>query len=319
MRITSYLIAAAMTVGIASGAMAQTIGIATTPAGSFTNSTGTAIATAVVEHAGIQARVQPQAGNVHTGVQAGAVEFAIDNYYEVIFAVDAREEYAGQPKADNLRVAAELLPLFVSFMVNKDSGINTIADLKGKRISTGYGSQKAVDRIVRMYLATAGLTYDDVQGVPAQNVVAAADDFKAGKTDAFVFALGSAKVKEVAASVGGLKLVDADGSDEAVARAVQIIPGAFPVKMDPSPRIEEIRQPTTVYGADLILFTGANVADDIVYKVVKAMHDNKEQMAGIFPVLNNFKPDQMAKQFDGIAYHPGARKYYEEIGIWPAN
>jgi TRAP transporter TAXI family solute receptor len=193
MNISKWLLAAAVVVGTTAAGLAQTVGIATTPPGSFTNSTGTAIATVVVDAAGVQARIQPQAGNVHTGVEAGAIEFALDNYYEIFFAVEATEEYAGKQKAENLRVAAQIMPLFVAFMVQKDSDIKNVADLKGKRISTGYGSQKAVDRIVRMYLATAGLSYDDVKGVPAQNVVAAADDFKAGKTDAFVFALGGAK------------------------------------------------------------------------------------------------------------------------------
>lgn len=318
MKLGRHFMAIVVALSVSSTAFAQTIGIATTPAGSFTNSVGTAIATVVVEHAGIQARVQPQAGNVHTGVQAGAVEFAIDNYYEVLFAVNGTEDYSGQPKAENLRVASQLLPLFVAFMVNKDSNIRSVADLKGKRISSGYGSQKAVDRIVRMYLATAGLTYDDVVQVPAQNAVAAADDFKAGKTDAFLFAVGSAKVKEVAASVGGLKMLAADGGEEAKARADKVIPGAYPVTMNPNPKNEEILEPTVVYGADLILFVNKDVPDDTVYKVVKAMHDNKAQMAGIFPVLNGFKPDEMGKHFEGIDYHPGAKKYYEEAGIWTA-
>lgn len=319
MIIGKWLLAAAVIVGTATAGLAQTVGIATTPPGSFTNSTGTAIATVVVEAAGVQARIQPQAGNVHTGVEAGAVEFALDNYYEVFFAVEATEEYAGRPKAGNLRVAAQVMPLFVAFMVQKDSDIKSIADLKGKRISTGYGSQKAVDRIVRMYLATAGLTYDDVTGVPAQNVVAAADDFKAGKTDAFVFALGGAKAKEVAASVGGLKLIAADGGDEAKKRGEAIVPGVYPVTMQPNPAREEIIEPTTVYGADLILFTGKDVADDTVYKVVKAMHDTKDKMASIFAPLAAFDPKDMAKPFKSIDYHPGAKKFYQEIGIWPAN
>lgn len=303
---------------MAAGAQAQTVGIATTPAGSFTNSTGTAIATVAVEHEGVQARVQPQAGNVHSAVNAGAVEFGLDNYYNVLFAAQGVEDYAGEPPAGSIQVAARVLPLQLVIMARADSDIRTIADLEGMRIGSGFGAQKAVDRAVRMYLATAELDYDDMQVVPAQNVVAAADDFKAGRTDAFLFALGSGKVQEVAASVGGLRVLSSDDGDAAVARARALVPGVDPMVIQPDPALPGVDAPTTIYGADIILMVNAGVDEDAVYKVVKAMHENAEQMGGIFPALKTFEADRMARSYEGLDYHPGARRYYEEAGIWPA-
>ena len=227
-------------------AQAQTYGLATTPSGSFTNSTGTAIATVAVEHGDVQMRVQPQAGNVHNAVNAGGVEFGLDNYYNVLFAAQGIEDYAGQPPSGNIQIAARVLPLQLVIMARADSDIRTIADLRGRRIASGFGAQLAVDRAVRMYLATAGLSYDDMEVVPAQNVVAAADDFRAGRTDAFLFALGAGKVQEVAAGVGGVRVLSSDSSAEAVDRARALVPGVDPIIVNPSPAYPGVDEPTTI-------------------------------------------------------------------------
>lgn len=303
---------------LAGSAGAQTYGVATTPPGSFTNSTGTAIATVAVEHADLQLRVQPQAGNVHNAVEAGGVEFGLDNYYNVLFAAQGVEDYAGQTPATHIQIAARVLPLQLVIMARADSDIHSIADLRGHRIASGFGAQLAVDRAVRMYLATAGLTYDDMDTVPAQNVVAAADDFRAGRTDAFLFALGSGKVQEVAAGVGGVRVLASDSSDEAVARARALVPGVDPITVQPNPAYPGVEEPTVIYGADIILMVNDRTPEDVVYGVVQAMHDNAEQMGSLFPPLRGFDPARICRAYDGLDYHRGARRYCEENGLWAA-
>lgn len=312
----TFAAAAAATSLLFGMAQAQTVGIATTPSGSFTNSTGTAIATVAVEHQGVQARVQPQAGNVHSAVNAGGAEFGLDNYYNVLFAAHGIEDYAGQTPTENIQIAARVLPLQLVFMARADSDIRTIEDLRGRRIGSGFGAQLAVDRAVRMYLATAGMTYDDMSLVPAQNVVAAADDFRAGRTDGFLFAMGAGKVQEVAAGVGGVRVLSSDDSAEAIARARELVPGVDPILIQPGPGNLGVEEPTVIYGADIILMVNNRVPEDTVYRVVRAMHENAAQMAGIFPALNAFDPARMGRAYEGLDYHPGARRFYEEAGIW---
>lgn len=309
---------ALLAIGAGAAAQAQTYGVATTPSGSFTNSTGTAIATVAVEHSGVQMRVQPQAGNVHNAVNAGAVEFGLDNYYNVLFAAQGIEDYAGQAPTDNIQIAARVLPLQLVVMARADSEIRTLADLRGLRIGSGFGAQLAVDRALRMYLATAGLTYDDMQVVPAQNVVAAADDFRAGRTDAFLFAMGAGKVQEVAAGVGGVRVLSSDSSDEAVARARALVPGVDPIVVEPGPASLGVEAPTTIYGADIILMVNDRTPEDVVYGVVQAMHDHAGQMGTLFPPLREFEPARICRAYDGLDYHAGARRYCEENGLWAA-
>ena len=59
-------------------------------------------------------------------------------------------------------------------------------------------------------------------------------------------------------------------------------------------------------------------SDDVVYKLAKMMHDHKEELAANFGGLNGFDPDRMAKDLGPAQYHPGAIKYYKEIGALAA-
>ena len=97
--------------------------------------------------------------------------------------------------------------------------MKTIADLKGKRVALGYSAMRTIDLLTAM-LATAGLTEKDVKPVLVPNVVRGADDFASGAADMFFFAFGAPKVREVDASVGGIRVLDIDEKGMAAARKV---------------------------------------------------------------------------------------------------
>jgi hypothetical protein len=153
--------------------------------------------------------------------------------------------------------------------------------------------------------------------VLAPNVSRSVDDFIAGKTDAFFFALGSAPVKQASATVGGLRVLPIDDSPEAVARIKKILPGAYVMKVTPAPNLDGITAPTNVVAFDLVFFTRADVPDETVYAVTKALHDNKQDLVATFRPMALFQPDHMAKPVDQVPFHPGALNYYRDIGIAP--
>ena len=64
------------------------------------------------------------------------------------------------------------------------------------------------------------------------------------------------------------------------------------------------------------LITGAHVADDIVYQVVKTVYENKAALAKAFGVFNRLVPDKMPAAHS-VPYHPGAIRWYQEKGLWP--
>jgi TRAP transporter TAXI family solute receptor len=300
---------------LACAAQAQTVGIVTTPAGSFSNSAGQAIAKALVDKAKLRAIVQAQATTGFEEVESGAADFNVSNSFDATFFATGTGDYEGQGKRPAMRYVGALIPYRVALHVRADSGIKTIADLKGKRVSSDFNAQKTIARIIEAHLANAGLTYKDVVKVPAPNVVREAEDFMSGKIDVLFFALGSAAIKQANASVGGLRVLEVDTSPAAMKRTEALLPGAYVMQVAPSPAIEGITKPTHLIAFDMTLITNSKVSDDVAYRVAKALHDNKPDLVATFPPFALFQPQNMAKPLLGVPFHPGAIKYYKEIGL----
>jgi TRAP transporter TAXI family solute receptor len=303
---------------LAGSASAQTLGMITTSPGSLSHSISTAVSKVLVDHAGLQARVQAQGATPGVSLAAGAGDLAMINTFDAVFLVTGTGDYEdGGPKPD-LRLVGKIVPLLNALHVREDSQIRTIRDLKGKRIGSGFHAQKTLERVTLSHLANGGMTYDDVSTVPAPNVIRAADDFGTGRTDAFIFAVGAAKVKEISVKVGGLRVVAMDGSPEAVARAAKIMPGGYALKVKPSPSMMGVDREMDVLVFDFFLSTHKKVPEDVVYKITKAVHDNKTDLASTFVPLREFDPAQMAFPVPApLEYHPGAIRFYKEAGMWP--
>jgi TRAP transporter TAXI family solute receptor len=201
--------------------------------------------------------------------------------------------------------------------VRADSDIKSIAGLKGKRVAGGFNAQKTIRRIIAAHLANAGLTYKDVQEVLTPNVSRSADDFTAGKTDALFFALGSAAVKQAAAALGGLRVLPIDASPAALARMQEVLPGSYVLEVKPSPAIDGLKEPTKVVAFDMVFFTQPTMKEEIAYAVTKALHQNKEALTATFRPFGLLDPSKMAKPVQGVEFHPGALRYYREVGLVP--
>src|SRR5438105_10348673 len=300
---------------VATAAQAQTIGIITTPAGSFSNSAGQAMAKVLVEKAKLRAVVQAQASTGFEEVETGAADFNVSNSFDGTFYASGTGEYQGQGPKPAIRYAGALIPYRVAMHVRADSPIKSIADLKGKRVSSDFNAQKTIGRIIEAHLANAGLRWNDVTRVPTPNVVRQAEDFMSGKVDVLFFALGSAAIKQANASVGGIRVLEVDTSPDAMKRSQALLPGAYVMQVAPNPALDGITKPTSLIAFDMVLITNAKVSDDVVYSVAKALHDGKEDLVATFPPFALFQPQNMAKSLEGVPLHPGAMKYYREIGI----
>jgi TRAP transporter TAXI family solute receptor len=319
-RRTAILTVSAMAVAaltFAAPASAQIYSLGTGKQGFFTYSAGAAIAK-VAADGGLNLRISPFGGTSAyvPGVNAGEQQFGLANELEAHYAVTGTVIDAGKPQP-NLRVVAVLTPLYSEFFVAKNSPIKTIADLKGKRVPTGYASQRVLDELTKGTLANGGLSYTDVQPVPVPNVVGGADEFAKGKADVFMFALGSGKVSEVDAQVGGVRVLEIDHSKEAMDRLRKFIPVAYAIQVQPGKGRAGVDAPTWVYAYDYLVLANDKVADDVVYKLTKLMHDHKAELAANFGALGGFDPNRMSKDLGPVQFHPGAIKFYKEIGQWP--
>lgn len=300
------LLAAAAGLSLALTAQAQTLGIATMQPGTLAHTVGSSIAKVLKEKAGINALVQPTSGEsmALAIVGKGDAPLGLANAIEVGLAV---------PANPNLRMIGAVNPVRAGIFVKKNSPMKTIADLKGRRVPMGYAAMRALDGMSRAILATGGLTEKDIQGVMAPNVIRAADDFAAGSSDAFLFAFGAPKVREVDATVGGIRALEIP-DNPGMAAARRHSPYGYLTEAQPGPVFVGVPQPMKVYTFDQMLYTHTGVSDDVVYRVIDTMAKNKADLAAVAPALREFAVEDLYKTYD-FPYHPGALKYFREHNL----
>jgi TRAP transporter TAXI family solute receptor len=314
---TTSALAAALVLG-SGAALAQTVGMATSPAGSLYHTQGSAMAPILKDKSNIEVRIQPfTSPNIHLpAINAGQIEFGLANIYEVSQAVDGLDFYKGK-KNDKLRLVTITGPLRSAIFVKKDSPIKNLADLKGQRVTWGYTQQNTISAQIQSYFEAAGLSEKDITPVLVPAVVRGADDFAAGKADAFLFAVGSAKVTEVDAAVGGVRALSLPDSPATQAAFKKHFPPAYVQVVNPAPGLAGIVAPTGIMTYDAVMVTHAGAPDGVVYKMTKTLHENAEAVAKSSPTLRGYNAGSMAKKTDLAEYHPGAIKYYKEKGLWP--
>lgn len=296
-------------------AQAETVGIATSNPGSLFHNIGTSVANAANAN-GLDTTIQPATSpnQFIPFVNAGGIEFGVANLQEVNYAITGEEWWNGNVNP-NLRVVGHLQPLVEAIFVRADSGIMKVSDLRGLRMTDGYTAQNTILPQLSAFYATAGMTRDDVEQVSVASVVAGADAFMAGDTVGFIFAQGAGKVREADAAVGGLRaLTVEDDSADALAAAREHWPTAFftPVGAGKSPGVIE----DGVYIAfPQVVFTHAGVSDDVVYQMAKAMYEKAAVMGETFPPMRAFNPADMMGDNGISEYHPGALRFFEEVGL----
>lgn len=317
---TNFIKASAFTLGFvaafgASTAMAQNVDIGTMSQGTLSYSTGAAIAQALQQAAGINARVQPNSGEttIMPLVNSGELTLGIASIGEVANAVGGKGVFEGRPQ-ENMVALAALVPLTVGIFARADSDIETISDLEGRRLTVEFSAMGVINDILLASLASEGLTVEQVESVAVPNVARGADDFIAGRADAFFFGIGAAKVLEADASVGGLRMLPLSSDAEAVARMSAVFPDGYLTELQPGANMPGFEAPIQVMTYDNILLISADAPDELAATIAKSIAESKAALAASFPPFNGLVVEDLYKDI-GIAYHPGAIAYYEEAGL----
>jgi TRAP transporter TAXI family solute receptor len=289
-------------------AAAQTYGFATLQPGTLNHTTASAIAKVLKEKAGLNALVQPTAGDqvIVPMVARGEAEIGISNAMEV---------HDGLSRGfSDLRIIAAVHALRVGFFVRKDGDIRSVADLKGKRVPYGFSAMRALEPTVRAILATADLSEKDIKPVLVPNVIRSADDFASGAADAFYFAFGAPKVREVDVTVGGIRMTEISAQGMVAARKIER--WGYLTDINPGPIFVGVEKPMKVYSFDNLIFTSSKASDEFVLKILDTLFNNKDELIAVQPVLREFTPAFAYKQYE-VAYHPGAVKYFKEHNVAP--
>lgn len=296
-------------------ATAQNVGIATSNPGSLFHNIGTAVANAANE-SGLNTTIQPATSpnQFIPFVNSGGIEFGVANLQEVNYSITGEAWWNGVQNPE-IRVVGHLMPLVEAIFVRADSDIMSVEDLRGQRMTDGFTAQNTILPQLSAFYSTAGMTRDDIQKISVASVVSGADAFMAGDTVGFIFAHGAGKVREADAAVGGLRALGvSDSSDAALAKAREFWPTAFFVELAAGSR-PGVLEDGIYIAFPQVVFTHSGVSDEVVYAMAKAMYENAQVMADTFPPFRGFKPEDMHGDPGVAEFHPGALKFYAEVGL----
>lgn len=316
---TKPLLGAALAVLAAHAAEAQVMTIASNPQGSLFYSSSVAIAKVLDESAKLQMRVQPTAGSSTyiPLINTGEVDFGLTNVDDTQNAVKGTGNFPGKPNP-NLRIINIMFPLPLGILVPADSPVKKLEDLKGTRMPAVYGGQLTGKVVQDAVLATANLSTEDMKPVPVVNLFAGVDAMAAGRTDSSTSGPGIAQIAKAHAELssrGGVRFLNINTDPAAIERMKKVIPSR-PYVVQPAPHYPGVIGPTTIIAYSIYLSTNAKMADDTVYRIAKTLHAHRDDLVAATPILKDFDPERMTEKV-GAEWHPGAVKFYQEIGQWP--
>lgn len=301
-------------------AQAQVVGIAALAPGSSFYAVGTAISNVLQQKGNLTTRVQPMSGpSVYIpAVNRGDVEFAISNSLDVANSYLGIENFTGHKNSD-LRLVGVVFINSLGIAVLNDSPIKSIKDLKGVRMPSQFTAQAAMRLQQNTMLAVAGLSTGDMKQYPVANYLKGMEALGDNKVDAAMFCVGCAQAQEfnvALASHGGLRFLPLPDTPEALAAMHKIYPGAYLQMFQPSSALPGVIEPTRLMVASGFIVSSTHVSDDLVYKATKAIYENKPMLEVATQYMKTFEPAMMA-EVNIVPYHPGAEKFYREIGQWP--
>jgi uncharacterized protein len=237
----------------------------------------------------------------------GEVAFALGDSVSLAWA--GNEEAGFPQKLDKLRGLSALYPNYIQIVASAESGIKTLADLKGKRISVG-APKSGTELNARAVFKAAGLTYNDFSKVEYLAFAESVDLMKNRQLDATLQSagLGVSSIRDLAASVDIVvvpipaDVVAAIGDPAYVA---QTIPAGTYGKQDADVPTAAIIN---------ILVTHSDVSDDLAYQMTKLMYDNLDALQAAHVAAKGIKIENALASMP-IPLHPGAEKFYKEQGI----
>ncbi|MBM3629700.1 MAG: TAXI family TRAP transporter solute-binding subunit [Alphaproteobacteria bacterium] len=245
-------------------------------------------------------------------IGAGQFEAGLTQADVAYWAWSGTGLFEGRPKIDSIRFVANLYPESVQIVVRRGSGIRSVADLKGKRVSLDEpGSGTLID--ARIVLAAYGLTDRDLRPEYLK-MGPAADRMRDGALDAF-FTVGgwpTGAIAELASSQGGIDLLPVDG--EAAQRLLKQYSFFAPDVIPADAYKGSAETKTIAVGAQLV--TSARIPDALVYEITKAMwNDATRRMLDAGHAKGRMIRRETALDGAGIPLHPGAERFYREAGL----
>ena len=241
-------------------------------------------------------------------LQQGRGEIAFTLGDSLKAAWDGDEEAGFKAKLDRLRTIGAIYPNYIQIVATADSGIKTLADLKGKSLSVG-APKSGTELNSRAILAAAGMTYKDIGKVEYLPFAESVDLMKNRQL--------SATLQSAGLGVASLKDLSTSAPITVVA-----VPKETVDKIGP-PFVAATIPANTYTGQDKdvptaavvnYLVTSSAVSDDVAYQMTKLIFESLPELANAHAAGKEIKLETAA-QDSPVPLHPGAIRYYKEKGV----
>jgi len=293
----------------AGAAQAQAVKIMTGPQGGSWYPLGGAMAK-IVEDDGIAMQILPGAGIANVkALQQNKADFGFGNTVSTVDGVAGRPPF--DEKTDNVCNVANLYPQYFQIVANANAGIDSIADAKGKSIAIqpkGNTAELITQQIFEVY----GMTYDDMKDVSHVSYTDAVSLLK--DNNAQLFTLGTtvpaSSIMDLA-SARDIKLINVP--DDKFDAIHELNSGYIKLTI-PANSYPKQDEDVQAIGYATHIIARCDLDEDIVYKTLKGMVEQQDDLAAIAKVINDTTVESMAEDI-GVPWHKGAEKYYKEQGV----
>ena len=295
------------------------ITIGSNPAGSAYFLLASGFAKLFQEKMGVRTTAQPHAGSsVYLPLMdSGEMTLGLNSSLDSGMAVNGQAPY--RSKIKNVRTIARVWILPYAYIVKNNSGLKTMADLKGKRVTIKVKTNVSLMRTNEALLATAGIKPTDVDALDSGGVVAGINMVVQDRADATTAAMAMPAMRKNDAAVpGGLRVIPLgpNHSDEFLDK---MMPGLYSMKVSHSKIYPFVRDKEVLIGAfDTYLNAGTTVSDEDAYEMAKLLYTNWKSLQKDYAPLRGVAQDKIVIANGMLPFHPGAVKFYREVGLWKA-
>jgi uncharacterized protein len=297
-------------------ALAQNVSIATGGTGGVYYPLGGGMAAVLSKYVqGMQATAEVTGGSVANLqlIGTGKPYLAMTMVDAGIDALKGQDKFTGKPVP--VRTLMVMYPNRMHVVTIEGTGITKMADLKGKRVSTGSGGS-ATEVMAFRVIEAAGLDKDKDMKRERLGVAESANALKDRKIDAFfwVGGLPTAAVSDLA-NAPGVKIKMIDHAD-VVSKMNQKYGQLYvqdTIGKNVYKGMDADNKQATVMN---LLVAHQNMDEKTAYNIVKAVFDHRDELIRVHNEAENFKlENQKSAAAGGIPWHPGALRYYKEKGV----
>jgi len=241
---------------------------------------------------------------------SGELDFALANAAISYFAVRGEGAWGEvHPVASVMTLA----PNVAFFVTPLSSGLTSIADLRGKRVVVGPAGA-GFEYFLGPILGAHGLTYDDF--TPLNGTQTAAGDLLADGAAAAAFLGGAVPTASVTQVTTSQDVLFLPFDSAARASLIETYPFFAPAVVPAGTYSGQDEDFAGMNVGSMHLVARADADEELVYQVTKTLYEQRAQVVERHPAGRAINPANAARD-TGTPFHPGAERYYREIGIWP--